>query len=58
MEDWILNWTGFILSNTHACINNLCYEDGPAWIYEMFELWKKNSDHGQRYQEQQKQGKQ
>jgi hypothetical protein len=42
----ILNWTGFILRNTHAEINNLCYEDGPEWIAEMWSLWLKNSDYG------------
>jgi len=59
MEDWTLNWTGWILRNTHAEIKGLTYEkDFVEWIQVMFELWKNNSDLGWKYQEQQKQAKQ
>lgn len=46
MEGWLLNWTGFILGNTHAEIDGLSYESGPEWISKMFETWEKNSDKG------------
>ena len=46
MEGWLLNWTGFILGNTHAEIEGLSYESGPEWISKMFETWEKNSDKG------------
>jgi len=49
LPDPILNWTGFILRNTHAEINTLVYEDGPAWIAEMWNIWIKNSDYGNQY---------
>ena len=52
MEDWTLNWTGFVLVNKDSEIEGLRYEDGPEWIQVMFELWKSHSDHGRRYQEQ------
>ncbi len=45
----ILNWTGFILRNTHVEINNLVYEDGPEWMAEMWSSWIKNSDYGNTY---------
>lgn len=48
MESWLLNWTSFILSNTHAEIDGLKYEDGPEWTQRMFESWKKNSDLGRK----------
>jgi len=47
MEPWLLNWTSFVLSNTHAKIDGLKYKDGSQWIQKTFELWTKNSDYGQ-----------
>jgi hypothetical protein len=46
MENWLLNWTSWILMNTHAEIDGVKYEDGAEWTTVMFELWKKNSDYG------------
>jgi len=46
MEGWLLNWTGFVLLNTHTEIDGLSYESGPEWISKMFETWEKNSDKG------------
>ena len=51
MENWLINWTGFITSNMHAEINGLKYENGPEWMLAMFELWQNNSDYGQKYKE-------
>jgi hypothetical protein len=56
MENWLINWTGFITSNIHAEINGLKYEDGPEWMIVMFELWQNNSDYGQKYKENKNKG--
>ena len=51
MKHWLLNWTGFILRNTHAEIDGLSYEDGPEWISKMYESWENNSDYGRKIKE-------
>jgi hypothetical protein len=51
MDFKLLNWTGFILSNTHAEIDGLKYEDGPEWIFVMYEMWLNNSDMGRKIKE-------
>jgi hypothetical protein len=51
MEDWLLNWTGFILLNTHAEIDGKTQEDGPKWIKKMYKQWSDNSDQGKKRKE-------
>jgi hypothetical protein len=51
MDFKLLSWTGFILSNTHAEIDGLKYEDGPKWIFVMYEMWLNNSDMGKKIKE-------
>jgi hypothetical protein len=46
MENWLLNWSSWVIRNTHAEIDGLTYDDGPEWLEKMFECWKKNSDYG------------
>lgn len=50
MENWLLNWTSFILRNIHAEIDGKTWNDGVEWIVPMFEAWKKNTDYGKLYQ--------
>jgi hypothetical protein len=48
MEPWLLNWTAFLVRNTHATVEGLTYEeDGPAWFNAMWDVWCKNSDFGE-----------
>ena len=49
MEPWLLNWTAFVVRNTHAEIEGVSYEDGPEWFEKMFDSWKKNSDYGKAF---------
>lgn len=51
MENWLLNWSGWITRNTHAEMNGLKYENGPQWFDMMFDSWKKNSMYGKEYEE-------
>lgn len=47
MEDWNLNWTGWVLRNTHAEIDGFTYDKNPVeWIQAAHEMWLNNSDHG------------
>lgn len=47
MEHWLLNWTSFILSNTHVEFEDgLTRDSGPEWTQRMFETWRTNSDYG------------
>jgi hypothetical protein len=51
MEDWLLNWTAFVIRNTHAVMDGISHDDGPEWYDKMWESWKRNSDHGQKLNE-------
>lgn len=46
MEPWLLNWTAFVVRNTHAEIEGISYDDGPEWFELMWQAWLDNSDHG------------
>jgi len=47
MENWNLNWTGWVLRNTHAEIKGFTYEENPVeWILAAHEMWLNNSDYG------------
>jgi hypothetical protein len=47
MEDWNINWTSWVLSNTHAEIKGLTYEnDSLEWLLAAHEMWLNNSDFG------------
>ena len=48
MEGWLLNWSAFVVNNTHAEIDGISYGDEPEWFDKMFESWKKNSDLGRK----------
>jgi hypothetical protein len=48
MENWLLNWTSWVMRNTHVEIDGLTYDDGPEWFEKMFECWKNNSDYGKK----------
>jgi hypothetical protein len=51
LGSYILNWTSWVLMNTHAEVGGLSYpKDNPWWILKMYEKWKKNSDFGQKYE--------
>jgi hypothetical protein len=51
MKPWLLNWTAFIVNNTHAEIDGIGIGDEPEWYSKMFNLWLKNSDYGKKYKE-------
>jgi hypothetical protein len=36
MENWLLNWSGWLTMNTHAEIDDFKFEDGPDWYYAAF----------------------
>jgi hypothetical protein len=48
MEGWLLNWTAFVVINTHAEIDGIGINDEPEWYSKMFHLWLKNSDYGRK----------
>jgi hypothetical protein len=55
MENWLLNWSAWVLRNTHAHMENpnsespLTYEENPTeWIKEAYAMWENNSDYGQK----------
>ena len=50
MENWLLNWSGWLTMNTHAEIDGFNFEDGPDWYYAAFKAWQKNSMYGQDYE--------
>jgi hypothetical protein len=58
MENWLLNWTAWILRNTHAhqedpdSEKSLTYESNPTeWIHKSYEMWENNSDYGKKIKE-------
>jgi hypothetical protein len=51
MESWLLNWTAFVVNNTHAEIDGIGVNDEPEWYSKMFESWKRNSDLGRQIKE-------
>lgn len=54
MENWLLNWSSWVLRNTHAHLEDpdgiiLTYEEYPMeWIKEAYVMWENNSDFGQK----------
>jgi hypothetical protein len=64
MENWLLNWTGWILRNTHAHQEDpnsetpLTYESNSTeWIQKSYEMWENNSDHGWKRKEEKEEKK-
>jgi len=39
MELWLLNWTTWVLKNTHIQFEGVTYEDGPEWLELMWQTW-------------------
>ena len=64
MENWLLNWSSWLLRNTHAHMENenskkpLTYESNPTeWIQKAYEMWENNSDHGWKRKEEKEEKK-